>query len=348
MLPRKQSHLTDTGFHFELPPECIAQRPSARREDSRLLHVRGPALRDLRFTDIVEEIDPGSVLVLNDTRVLAARLQGEKASGGRVEALVERVLGSHRALALLRASHAPKTGTGLFFGASPRFAASVRSREDDLYELEFEAPLDEVLARAGRLPLPPYIRHEPGAEDLERYQTVYEREPGAVAAPTAGLHFTKGILAALDQRGVQICRLTLHVGAGTFQPLRDPDPTKHRMHPERYDVPEATAQAVNAARREGRAVVAVGTTSLRTLEACATAGEVRPGQGETSLYILPGYEFRAVDRLVTNFHLPGTTLLLLACAFGGTDAVRAAYAHALAGGYRFFSYGDAMLLERGT
>jgi S-adenosylmethionine:tRNA ribosyltransferase-isomerase len=247
---------------------------------------------------------------------------------------------------MVRASHAPRPGARLSVGAGERFSATVVARHEDLQEIEFETPIDLVLAQAGRLPLPPYIHHEPGAEDLERYQTVYAREPGAVAAPTAGLHFTPELLAALAARGVQVCHLTLHVGAGTFQPLRDADPRRHRMHPERYHLPPATAEAVNAARREGRAVVAVGTTSLRTLESCMRDGEVRAGSGETSLYILPGYAFGVVDRLLTNFHLPGTTLLLLVCAFGGTEAVRAAYSHALAEGYRFFSYGDAMLLER--
>jgi len=336
--------LEDLSFPFELPQDRIAQRPAQRRGESRLLHVDGERRRDLAFAAIEGEIAPGSVLVLNDTRVLAARLTGEKESGGRIEVLVERVLGTHRALALVRSSHPPRPGMRLLLGEGA--GARVLGRQEDLFELEFDEALDGVLARAGRLPLPPYIQHEPDREDLERYQTVYARAPGAVAAPTAGLHFTPELLAALAARGVEVARLTLHVGAGTFQPLRDPDPRKHRMHAERYELPQATADAVNAARRDGRPVVAVGTTSLRTLEACTRDGHTAAGEGETALYILPGYRFGAVDRLLTNFHLPGTTLLLLVCAFGGREAVRAAYGHALEHSYRFFSYGDAMLLER--
>ena len=334
------------GFEFELPPERIAQTPAGRREDSRLLAVGRDAMRDLHFGSIVEEIAPGSVLVLNDTRVIAARLLGERDSGGRAEALLERVLDGRRALAMVRASHAPRPGTRIFFGAGRRFCARVLGRREDLFELAFEDPIDEVLAQAGRLPLPPYIRHEPGPEDLDRYQTVYARAAGAVAAPTAGLHFTEALLGALRARGVLVHFLTLHVGAGTFQPMRTIDPAQHRMHSERTIVPGGTADAVNAARREGRPVVAVGTTSVRALESAFADGAVQAGARETSLFIVPGYDFRVVDRMITNFHLPGTTLLLLVCAFAGTQRMEAAYRHALRGDYRFFSYGDAMLLER--
>lgn len=352
--------LPDTGlrldaFDFELPERLIAQHPAPSRTASRLLHVapgprpadpRAPAprLSDLRFSDLPGLVRAGDLLVVNDTRVIPARLLGEKETGGRVEALVERATGEREALAMVRASKPPRPGSRLRFQS---LGATVLGREGEFYRLAFDEALDTVLARAGSVPLPPYITHAPDASDRERYQTVYARAPGSVAAPTAGLHFDDALLAELARRGVETARITLHVGAGTFQPVRAERISEHRMHSERYVVPEAAASAIAAARARGARVIAVGTTSLRTLESAACDnGTVRAQSGETALFITPGYRFRVVDRLITNFHLPRSTLLMLVCAFAGTEAIRAAYAHAVAQSYRFFSYGDAMILER--
>jgi S-adenosylmethionine:tRNA ribosyltransferase-isomerase len=341
--------LTLADFDFELPAELIAQQPLADRAGSRLLHVRPPQLADLHVTDLPGLVTPGEVLVFNDTRVIKARLFGRKASGGRVEALVERVLDGRRALAMLRTSHSPKSGTRILFGpGEDPVAATVTGRHEDFFELAFEDDVASTLDRLGHVPLPPYITHGDDAQDAERYQTVYARHAGAVAAPTAGLHFTPELMAALRGRGAQCVFVTLHVGAGTFQPVRVERIAEHRMHAERFEVPPATAQAVNAARAEGRPVTAVGTTSLRALESATRCGRVAAGGGETRLFITPGYAFGAVDRLVTNFHLPRSTLLMLVSAFAGAACIRRAYAHAIARRYRFFSYGDAMLLERGA
>jgi S-adenosylmethionine:tRNA ribosyltransferase-isomerase len=334
-------------FDYALPPELVAQHPPAARTDSRLLHVdpSGPTLSDLRFPDLARRLEPGDLLVLNDTRVIRARLAGRKPSGGRVELLVERIDGERDASAMLRASHPPAPGTVLDLDGGAR--AQVLARDGAFFALRFDAPVLAVLERAGRLPLPPYIEHPPDAADDERYQTVYARHPGAVAAPTAGLHFDAALLEALAARGVQRAFVTLHVGAGTFLPVREDDPARHAMHAERYHVPSETAAAVAAARARGGRIVAVGTTSLRTLEAAtAPDGRLAAGTGSTDLFIRPGHAFRAVDRLVTNFHLPKSTLMMLVAAFAGLPAIRAAYAHAVARRYRFFSYGDAMLLER--
>jgi S-adenosylmethionine:tRNA ribosyltransferase-isomerase len=349
-------------FEFDLPEELIAQHPPAARDGARLLQVGAQAadadggvqLRDGRIPDLLQAFEPGDVLVMNDTRVIKARLRGEKASGGRVEILLERALSAHRALVMLRTSHPPRPGTPLRFFRAPApgeppptvYTATLVGRQGDLFELEFAQPLDTVLEAAGEVPLPPYIRHAPAADDAARYQTVYAREPGAVAAPTAGLHLSEALLAGLRARGVQLATVTLHVGAGTFQPVRTERLSEHRMHAERYQVPEATADCVNAARAAGRRIIAVGTTSVRALESSARDGRVYAGAGETRLFILPGFEFQVVDRLLTNFHLPGSTLLMLVSAFAGTATMRAAYRHAVAQRYRFFSYGDAMLLER--
>jgi S-adenosylmethionine:tRNA ribosyltransferase-isomerase len=344
-------------FEFDLPVELIAQHPAATREGARLLQVHGDGrLHDRTIPDLLAAFDPGDVLVINDTRVIKARLHGEKSSGGRVEILLERALDAHRALVLLRTSHSPRPGTPLRFfapaasGSAPArdraFAATVRGRQDDLFELEFADPLDTVLEAAGEVPLPPYIHHAPAADDAARYQTVYARAPGAVAAPTAGLHLSRELLDRLQARGVLLAPLTLHVGAGTFQPVRAERLRDHRMHAERYVIPVQSAQRINAARRAGHRVIAVGTTSVRALEASARNGDVQAGEGETRLFILPGFHFQVVDRLLTNFHLPGSTLLMLVSAFAGTDVIRAAYRHAVEQRYRFFSYGDAMLLER--
>jgi S-adenosylmethionine:tRNA ribosyltransferase-isomerase len=280
--------------------------------------------------------------------VIKARLYGAKASGGKIEALVERVTGAHEALVQIRASHPPRPGSRLTFDGL--LEAEVLERRGDLYLLRFggDAGVFELLERHGRLPLPPYIAHAGSEEDAARYQTVYARHPGAVAAPTAGLHFDDAMLARLCDMGVQLAWLTLHVGAGTFQPVRVHDLAEHRMHSERYEIPKATAQAIAAARANGRAVVAVGTTSLRALESAARAGELTAGAGETDLFITPGYRFQIVDRLLTNFHLPKSTLLMLVAAFAGMQAMRAAYDHAIVERYRFFSYGDAMLLDKMT
>jgi S-adenosylmethionine:tRNA ribosyltransferase-isomerase len=332
-----------SDFDFELPPELIAQRPLAERSASRLLHVKPDGLRDLRFVDLPSLLDAGDLLLLNDTRVIKARLLGSKPTGGRVEALVERLLDERRALVLLRTSHAPRAGQRIEFGAA---SAEVRSRDGDLFELAFDADVLQVLERAGRVPLPPYIEHEAGPDDEARYQTVYARSPGAVAAPTAGLHLTEDMLARLRERGVEIATVTLHVGAGTFQPVRCERIVEHTMHAETFEVPEPTAQAVNAARQAGRRVVAVGTTALRAIESAAADGVVKPMHGQTRLFIYPGYQFQVIDRLITNFHLPCSTLLMLVSAFAGMERIGAAYRHAVAQRYRFFSYGDAMLAER--
>lgn len=338
-----------SDFDYALPDELIAQHPAQERAASRLLHLdgNGGALADRMFRDLPSLVSPGDVLIFNDTRVIKARLFGAKESGGAVEALVERVVDARHALAHIRASKSPKPGTQLIFAEG--CSATVAGRREDLYELEFagEADVPALLERYGRLPLPPYITHAPDAEDAARYQTVYAKHPGAVAAPTAGLHFDAATFAALEARGASIAYVTLHVGAGTFQPLRSDDIAQHVMHSEWYSLPQATVDAIARARAAGGRVVAVGTTSLRTLEAAAESGALRAGSGETRLFVRPGYRFRCVERLVTNFHLPKSTLLMLVSAFAGSDNIRRAYAHAVAQRYRFFSYGDAMLIERG-
>jgi S-adenosylmethionine:tRNA ribosyltransferase-isomerase len=332
-----------SDFDYRLPPELIAQHPAAERAASRLLHLDGRTgeIRDRMFRDIVELLEPGDVLVVNDTRVIKARLHGRKDTGGEVEVLVERVLDAHRALAQVRASKAPKPGRRLLLSGG--IEAEVLGRHEEFFELRFEADVLDALARHGEVPLPPYITHAAQAEDEGRYQTVYARVPGAVAAPTAGLHFDDELLAALQSKGVKRVTLTLHVGAGTFQPVRVDDVTRHVMHSEWYSIPQETVDAISA--RKGR-VAAVGTTALRALESAAASGELAAGTGETRLFITPGYRFRVVERLVTNFHLPKSTLLMLVSAFAGAENITRAYEHAVAERYRFFSYGDAMLLER--
>lgn len=340
------SDLLLSDFDYELPRDLIAQHPLADRGASRLLHVRAGGLDDLAFADIERLLAPGEVLVLNDTRVINARLLGRKPSGGKVEVLIERIVAPNRALALVRTSHSPRSGQPFAFGEDAPAIATVLGRQGDFFELEFDTDVLTLLDRLGRVPLPPYIAHAAGADDETRYQTVYAKAPGAVAAPTAGLHFTEALLARLRDRGVQTVSLTLHVGAGTFQPVRVERIRDHVMHSEWFDIPPATAEAVNAARAAGRPVTAVGTTSLRALEAAAADGRVVPGARETRLFVTPGFSFASVDRLITNFHLPRSTLLMLVSAFAGAERIRSAYAHAIARRYRFFSYGDAMLLER--
>jgi len=338
--------LTLDDFDYALPVELIAQFPAPERAASRLLRLSGETLSDRHFTELPQFLQAGDVLVFNDTRVIKARLYGVKASGGKIEALVERVTGTHEALVQMRASHAPRPGTRLSFEAA--IEAEVLERRGDLYLLRFDAGASvfELLERHGRLPLPPYITHAGSEEDAARYQTVYARYPGAVAAPTAGLHFDEPMLARLRAMGVQLAWLTLHVGAGTFQPVRVNKLAEHQMHSEHYDIPQATVQAIAGARAAGRAVIAVGTTSLRALESAARAGALAAGAGETDMFITPGHAFRVVDRLLTNFHLPKSTLLMLVAAFAGMEPIRAAYRHAISQRYRFFSYGDAMLIDR--
>jgi S-adenosylmethionine:tRNA ribosyltransferase-isomerase len=330
-----------SDFDFELPAELIAQQPAPQRSASRLLHVPPPPLplADRQFRDLPSLLAPADLLVINDTRVIRARLQGSRDTGGRIEFLVERVLDERRASGLLRASHPPRPGAPVTLGGA---RATVVERGPPFWTLEFDEPVMPLLERAGRLPLPPYIAEDPGRDDESRYQTVYARSPGAVAAPTAGLHFDAAVLTDLAARGVSTATLTLHVGAGTFQPVRDDDVERHVMHAERFSIPPATEAAIDAARARGGRVVAVGTTTLRALE--ATRG--RGGDGETNLFIRPGYRFAVVDCLLTNFHLPRSTLLMLVSAFAGVDRIRDAYAHAIRARYRFYSYGDAMLLER--
>lgn len=333
-------------FDFVLPERLIAQHPPEKRGTSRLLHVSGATLEDCSFADLLRFIRPNDVLVLNDTRVIKARLFGEKASGGKVEVLVERVLDEREVIAQVRASKSPKEGARLVLAEA--LEVEVLGREGEFYRLRFagDEPVLDLLERHGHLPLPPYITHAAGDEDEQRYQTVFAREAGAVAAPTAGLHFDDAMLQALRDRGASLAYVTLHVGAGTFKPVRAEHVREHVMHSERYEVPQATVEAIATARAAGGRVVAVGTTSLRALESAARGGELKAGSGETNIFITPGYAFRVVDVLLTNFHLPRSTLLMLVCAFGGMENMLAAYRHAVENEYRFFSYGDAMLIER--
>ncbi|MGZ8993002.1 MAG: tRNA preQ1(34) S-adenosylmethionine ribosyltransferase-isomerase QueA [Burkholderiaceae bacterium] len=340
------TELSVADFDFDLPHELIAQRPLMDRAASRLLHVAGDRCQDRHFGDIELLLRPDDVLVLNDTKVINARLLGRKPSGGKVEALVERVLEPTLALAMVRTSHTPAVGARLIFDEVVH--ATVEGRRGEFFLLRFDRDVQTALAQHGVVPLPPYIDHAADSTDALRYQTVYASHPGAVAAPTAGLHFSADLLIRLRARGIQVVHVTLHVGAGTFQPVRVERIADHQMHSERYEIPEPAAQAVNAARAAGRRVVAVGTTSLRALESAARGLEpaVLAGAAETALFITPGYRFRIVDLLLTNFHLPKSTLLMLVSAFAGVGRIRAAYSHAIDQRYRFFSYGDAMLLER--
>ena len=334
-------------FDFDLPDELIAQFPPEVRGGSRLLHVNAQgALADRWFRDLPTLLRPDDLLVMNDTRVIKARLFGHKDSGGKLELLVERVINDCEALAFIRASHAPKPGSQIRLADDT--IVEVVARQDDLTRLRFPRQVLDVLDQIGLLPLPPYIEHTPTADDEARYQTVYANEPGSVAAPTAGLHFDDAMLSALRTQGVRTAQVTLHVGAGTFQPVRVDNIADHTMHSERYTIPQATVDAISATRARGGRVVAVGTTSLRTLEAAARSGPLTAGASETDIFITPGYAFNVVNVLITNFHLPKSTLLMLVSAFSGMDAIRAAYAHAIQQRYRFFSYGDAMFLEKNS
>jgi len=331
-----------SDFDFNLPPERIAQFPLPDRSASRLLHVEGKTLHDRQFTDIVDQLQAGDLLVMNNTRVLKARFFGVKDSGGKVEALVERVLDTRTVLAQVRASKSP--GPGVKIRLADAFDVTVGERAGEFYTLHFDADVFDLIEQYGRLPLPPYIEHAPGEVDETRYQTVFNKVPGAVAAPTAGLHFDEALLQKLKDKGVNFAYVTLHVGAGTFQPVRTENLAEHKMHTEWYTMPQETVDAVRETRAAGRDVVAVGTTSLRALESASQSGSLEAGSGDTNLFITPGYRFKTVTRLVTNFHLPKSTLLMLVSAFAGFTEIRHAYQHAIANEYRFFSYGDAMLL----
>lgn len=331
-----------SDFDFDLPHELIAQFPLAERSASRLLHLNGNQPTDCHFTELPGLLAPGDLLVFNDTRVLKARFFGHKATGGKVEVLVERVLDARTVHAQIRSSKSPTAGTQLRLADA--FDVTVGERAGEFFTLTFPADVFDLIETHGRLPLPPYIDHAADAFDETRYQTVYARTPGAVAAPTAGLHFDPPLLQTLRERGIGIAFITLHVGAGTFQPVRTEILAEHAMHSEWYTLPQATVDAIADTRARGGAVVAVGTTSLRALESAAQSGTLTAGSADTRLFITPGYRFQIVNRLVTNFHLPKSTLLMLVSAFAGYAAIRAAYAHAIAQRYRFFSYGDAMLL----
>lgn len=337
-----------SDFHYELPQELVAQYPLPERGASRLLCLDGvkEGIEDRSFGALPELLRPGDLLVFNDTRVIAARLLGTKPSGGKVEVLVERMLDEHRVLAHVRASKPPKPGGRLLLEG--QLQVTVLERHGDLFELRFERsePVSRILEDVGRIPLPPYISRPAEASDRERYQTVYASRPGAVAAPTAGLHFDRPMLERLEAMEVESAFVTLHVGAGTFQPVRVEDIEQHVMHAERVEVSTAVCEKVRAARARGGRVVAVGTTAVRSLEGASQGGEIEPFAGETRLFINPGYRFRSVDALITNFHLPESTLLMLVCAFGGYGHVMAAYRHAVTARYRFFSYGDAMFVTR--
>ena len=333
-----------TDFDFHLPSELIAQTPLPVRSSSRLLQLKGEQLVDRSFSDVTTLLQPGDVLVFNDTRVLNARFRGVKASGGQIEVLVERVIDAMTVLAQVRASKSPKPGMTLRL--SDAFDVEVGERSGEFFVLHFPADALTLIEQFGSLPLPPYITHAADEVDAQRYQTVYAKSPGAVAAPTAGLHFDQALLDALQAKGIRLAWLTLHVGAGTFQPVRIEDIAKHTMHSEWYSISPDCVETIRQAQRVGRDIVAVGTTSLRALESASRSGQLKAGSDDTEIFITPGFSFHTVTRLITNFHLPKSTLMMLVSAFAGYDRIRSAYAHAIEQRYRFFSYGDAMLLDR--
>jgi S-adenosylmethionine:tRNA ribosyltransferase-isomerase len=343
--------LTLDDFDYHLPPGRIAQAPLADRAASRLLVLRGGQITDSAVRELPQWLAPGDLLVFNDSRVIHARLLGSKPTGGRVEVLVERVIGSNEVLAMVRASKTPKAGSIIDLDGGIR--ASVLGRAEEFFHLRLEGESADLgaldlIERHGRLPLPPYITRSADADDESRYQTVYARNPGSVAAPTAGLHFDEALLDACRARGIGLAWVTLHVGAGTFQPVRTDNLDEHVMHREWWIVPQETVDAVAATRARGGRVVAVGTTSLRALESAAAGGTLLAGSAETDLFVRPGYRFKVIDALMTNFHLPKSTLMMLVSALGGVDEIRAAYRHAVDNAYRFFSYGDAMLIAPGS
>lgn len=335
-------------FDFYLPPQLIAQHPAQERSASRMLCLDGNSgnIADKMFLDFPAACNEGDILVFNDTRVIKARLFGKKDSSGNVEVLIERVINPQVAYAHVRASRSPKVGSRMRL--SDAFDVEVTARHDDLFELHFLSDISvfDLLEQHGALPLPPYITHTATDDDEERYQTVFSKNLGAVAAPTAGLHFTEELLTQLQQKGVNIAYITLHVGAGTFQPVRVDNIAEHKMHSELFSIPQSTVDSIRKAKSLGRRVTAIGTTALRALESAAQHGELQAGDGDTDIFITPGYDFKVVDRLFTNFHLPKSTLLMLVSAFAGFDNIKKAYAHAVEEQYRFFSYGDAMLIEK--
>ena len=332
-------------FDYHLPEELIAQYPLDERTASRLLHVTKEGFMDRQFSDLLDLIQPEDLLVFNNTRVIPARLHGFKASGGKLEVLIERVLDEHCVLAHVRASKSPKAGSHLMLESV--IDVEMLGRQGELFELRFDPsrPVLDWLQDYGHMPLPPYIERDDEQADQQRYQTVYARHPGAVAAPTAGLHFDEALLAKLENRGVEFAHVTLHVGAGTFQPVRVDNIQDHQMHKEMIDVPAQVVEQVAAARERGGRVIAVGTTAVRSLESAAASGQLQPMQGDTDIFIYPGYAFKVVDALITNFHLPQSTLLMLVSALAGHQHMMQAYAHAVKQQYRFFSYGDAMFID---
>jgi S-adenosylmethionine:tRNA ribosyltransferase-isomerase len=335
-----------SDFFYHLPENLIAQRPLTERQASRLLYMRAPDWRieDRKFTDFIDLVDAKDLLVFNDTRVIPARLFGRKTTGGQVEILIERIRDAHRALAHVRASKAPKAGAAIVLDQGHQ--CRVVGRAGDLFELEFDsaAPLPEILERIGHVPLPPYIGRPDDREDLSRYQTVFAKQPGAVAAPTAGLHFDREMMERIAAKGASTAFVTLHVGSGTFQPVRVENLADHVMHQEFFSVPAETVDAVRQARARGGRVIAIGTTAVRALESASRSGRLEAGCGDTDLFITPGYRFHVVNALLTNFHLPESTLLMLVSAFAGYETTMRAYRHAIEHSYRFFSYGDAMFL----
>lgn len=342
---------TLSDFDYALPPELIAQFPITERSASRLLDGRNDVAQDRKFSELPRLLQPGDLLVFNNTKVLNARLRAAKLSGGVVEVLVERLLSPTLALTQLRASHAPKPGTRIVIAG--KHNAEIIGRDERFFQVQLldaaSGDFESLMRDSGELPLPPYMQRAAGTGDTERYQTVYAQHEGAVAAPTAGLHFDEATLAACRERGIEMTHVTLHVGAGTFLPVKTETIAEHKMHRERYVLPQATVDAINACKARGGRVVAVGTTSVRTLEGCVReCGELRAHESETDIFITPGYEFKVVDMMLTNFHLPKSTLLMLVSAFAGYEHIRSLYAHAIAERYRFFSYGDAMLLQKST
>ncbi|EHD2270633.1 TPA: tRNA preQ1(34) S-adenosylmethionine ribosyltransferase-isomerase QueA [Vibrio cholerae] len=346
-----------SDFHFELPDELIARYPKAERTASRLLQLDGNSgqLVDGTFKDVLELVEPGDLLVFNNTRVIPARMFGRKASGGKLEVLVERMLDEHTILAHVRSSKPPKPGTELYLGENDEFHAVMQARHDTLFEIRFtaETVVLDILNQIGHMPLPPYIDRPDEETDKERYQTVYNQKPGAVAAPTAGLHFDQALLEQIQAKGVELAYVTLHVGAGTFQPVRVENIHDHHMHAEYVEVPQEVVDAIAATKARGGRVVAVGTTSVRSLESAAQdalqkGSELKPFFGDTEIFIFPGYQYQLVDCLITNFHLPESTLIMLVSAFAGYEHTMAAYEHAVKEQYRFFSYGDAMFIRKQT
>jgi S-adenosylmethionine:tRNA ribosyltransferase-isomerase len=337
--------LKRSDFHFDLPDDLIAQEPLPKRSDSRLLYLSRESGRfaDHEFGELPDFLNANDLLVFNDTRVIPARLYGSKETGGKVEILVERILGEYQAIAQVRSSKSPKPGSLLLLGDGA--VMMVEGRQGDFFRLRSQnQPLTSLLEHQGHMPLPPYIERADNALDLDRYQTVYASRPGAVAAPTAGLHFDQNLMQQLDKLGVRLEMVTLHVGAGTFQPVREEKIENHHMHSEYLEVSSSVCDAVAETRDMGGRVIAVGTTSVRSLETAAASGELEPFSGDSRIFIYPGYDFRVVDGMITNFHLPESTLLMLISAFAGLNAIKAAYQHAIEARYRFFSYGDAMLI----